>query len=89
MTNSSERAMNVLYNNKPHGKESIEVRISQNKGKESENSYQKSKRSLWFLVRVFTFFSLILLYNNINNNNNIIKYTVILHTYIYIHTHYI
>ena len=26
---------------KPRGRESTEVRISQNKGKESENSYQK------------------------------------------------
>ena len=32
--------------NKPCGKESTEVRKSQNKGKESENSYQKLKRSL-------------------------------------------
>ena len=31
---------------KPHGKESTKVRISQNKGKGSENSYQKLKRSL-------------------------------------------
>ena len=31
---------------RPRGKESTEVRISQNKGKESENSYQKLKRSL-------------------------------------------
>ena len=31
---------------RPHGKESTKVRISQNKGKESENSYQKLKRSL-------------------------------------------
>ena len=31
---------------KPHGKESTEVRISQNKGKESKNSYQKLKKSL-------------------------------------------
>ena len=29
----------------PRGKESTEVRITQNKGKESENSYQKLKRS--------------------------------------------
>ena len=28
---------------RPHGKESTEVRKSQNKGKESENSYQKFK----------------------------------------------
>ena len=26
--------------NRPHGKESTEVRITQNKGKEMENSYQ-------------------------------------------------
>ena len=32
--------------NRPRGKESTEVRISQNTGKESENSYQKLKRSL-------------------------------------------
>ena len=31
--------------NRPCGKESTEVRITQNKGKESENSYQKLKRS--------------------------------------------
>ena len=31
---------------KPCGKESTEIRISQNKEKESENSYQKLKRSL-------------------------------------------
>ena len=28
---------------RPRGKESTEVRITQNKGKESENSYQKLK----------------------------------------------
>ena len=33
------------YINRPRGKESTEVRITQNKGKESENSYQKLKRS--------------------------------------------
>ena len=32
--------------NRSHGKESTEVQITQNKGKESENSYQKLKRSL-------------------------------------------
>jgi len=32
---------------RPRGKESTEVRITQNKGKESENSYQKLKRSQW------------------------------------------
>ena len=31
---------------RPRGEESTEVRISQTKGKESENSYQKLKRSL-------------------------------------------
>ena len=31
--------------NIPRGKESTEVRITQNIGKESENSYQKLKRS--------------------------------------------
>ena len=36
----------ILQHNEPRGKESTEVRISQNKGKESENSYQKLKRSL-------------------------------------------
>ena len=33
--------MNYLHKYRPRGKESIEVRKSQNKGKESENSYQK------------------------------------------------
>ena len=32
---------------KSHGKESAKVQITQNKGKESENSYQKLKRSQW------------------------------------------
>jgi hypothetical protein len=32
---------------RPRGKESTEVRIKQNKGKESENSYQKLKSSRW------------------------------------------
>ena len=32
--------------NEPRGKESTEIRITLNKGKESENSYQKLKRSL-------------------------------------------
>ena len=31
---------------RPRGKKSTEVRISQNKGKETENSYQKLKKSL-------------------------------------------
>ena len=30
---------------RPHGKESTEVQKTQNNGKESENSYQKLKRS--------------------------------------------
>ena len=29
----------ISVRNRPHGKESTEVRISQNKGKESENSH--------------------------------------------------
>ena len=52
---------NVL--NEPRGKESTEVQITQNKGKESENSYGKLKSSWWtlqFSVRVLTFLSLIL-----------------------------
>ena len=32
---------------RPRGEESTEVRISQTKGKESENSYQKLRRSQW------------------------------------------
>ena len=36
----------IYYTHCPRGKESTEVRISQNKGKESENSYQKLKKSL-------------------------------------------
>ena len=32
-------------NNKQHGKERTEVRITQKMGKESRNSYQKMKRS--------------------------------------------
>ena len=37
----------VIFNSfRPRGEESTEVRVSQNKGKESENSYQKMKRSL-------------------------------------------
>ena len=35
-----------ISHNLPRGNESTKVRISQNKGKESENSYQKLKRSL-------------------------------------------
>ena len=35
----------TLMFNTPHGKESTEVRITQNKRKESENSYQKLMRS--------------------------------------------
>ena len=33
------------YITRPRGKEGAEVRKSQNKGKENENSYQKLKRS--------------------------------------------
>ena len=39
---------------KPRGKESTELRITQNKGKESENSYQKLKRSRWTGTRTHT-----------------------------------
>ena len=35
----------IIINNRPRGKESTEVRKSQIKGKESENSYQELKRS--------------------------------------------
>jgi hypothetical protein len=35
---------------RPRGKESTEVRITQNKGKESENSYRKSKSWMAILV---------------------------------------
>ena len=35
----------ILFNKGPRGKESTEVRKSQIKGKESENSYQELKRS--------------------------------------------
>ena len=41
-------------NKRPRGKESTEVRITQNKGKESENSYQKLKRSRWTGTRTCT-----------------------------------
>ena len=38
--------LNIYHSgNRPHGKESTEVRITQNKGKEIENSYQKLKMS--------------------------------------------
>ena len=37
----------VVTRNRPRGKESTEVRITQNKGKESENSYRKLKCSRW------------------------------------------
>jgi hypothetical protein len=36
----------TYYIQDTRGKESIKVRITQNKGKESENSYQKLKKSL-------------------------------------------
>ena len=39
---------------RPHGKESTEVRITQNKGKESENSYRKLKSSRWKGTRTHT-----------------------------------
>ena len=39
---------------RPRGKESTEVRITQNKGKESENSYQKLERSRWTGTRTHT-----------------------------------
>ena len=47
MGKERERRMDKKCSNtkRPHGKESKEVRKSQNKGKESENSYQKLKRS--------------------------------------------
>ena len=37
--------MGTLKPKRPRGKESTEVRKSQNKGKENENSYQELKRS--------------------------------------------
>jgi len=37
--------MSKLIDYKPRGKESTEVRITQNKGKENENSYRKLKSS--------------------------------------------
>ena len=37
----------ITINNRPQGKESTKVQITQNKGKESENSYRKLK-SLWW-----------------------------------------
>ena len=37
---------NKKWVDRPRGKESTEVRITQNKGKKSENSYQKLKRLL-------------------------------------------
>ena len=60
MVNGGSPVEHVSINSicyRPHGKGSTEVRITQNKGKESENSYQKLMR---FLVRVLTFLSLIL-----------------------------
>ena len=35
----------IVEFNRPHGKESTEVRITQNNGKEIKNYYQKLKRS--------------------------------------------
>jgi hypothetical protein len=40
-TDTKGRKKRVDTRNRLRGKESIEVRISQKKGKESENSYQK------------------------------------------------
>ena len=37
----------TVLGKRPRGKESTELRITQNKGKESENSYQKLKSSQW------------------------------------------
>ena len=48
LKNSIKVILHISYKLKqfsPRGKESTEVRITQNKGKESENSYQKLKRS--------------------------------------------
>ena len=41
------KSYSYYFEPRPHGKESTKVRISENKGKESENSYQKLKRSLY------------------------------------------
>ena len=46
--------MNKLQRKRPHGKECTEVRITQNKGKESENSYRKLKSSRWTGTRTQT-----------------------------------
>ena len=40
---NKHRSVKTFLGVRPRGKESIEVRIIQNKGKESENSYQKLK----------------------------------------------
>ena len=73
------------YFNYLRGKESTEVRISQNKGKESENSYQKLKRSLkdrhTETVRVFAFLSLILRYFNYLT---FLQWNILLSYYFYI-----
>ena len=53
---------------RPRGKESTEVRIKQNKGKESENSYQKLKSSRWTGTRTHT----------LKQNRNILTDTAIL-----------
>ena len=42
-----QRMFAYLLVSKPCGKVSTKVRMTQNKGKESENSYQKLKRSRW------------------------------------------
>ena len=39
---------------RPHGKESTEVQISQNKGKESENSHQKMKTACPTVISSFS-----------------------------------
>ena len=46
-TSSSIHTEIILSCFRPRGKESTEVQITQNKAKESENSYQKLKRSRW------------------------------------------
>ena len=46
--------MNISLKYRPCGKESTEVRKTQNKGKESENSYRKLKSSWWTGTRTCT-----------------------------------
>ena len=45
---------NINVITRPHGEESTKVRITQNQGKESENSYKKLKRSQWTGTRTHT-----------------------------------